>query len=468
MGNLTFGVITYLWIQSLFPNIYFAAHAYFAHGLFLIRPSSWSRSILFPLLLSCAALSGYIFIPIIYILFGLFFAWDLFSKSYSDYRKQFTSLTLLISLTGYFVWEAKDWAGQSASLLGWPIHFGWQYYFLNEGILALGFLFFLFSLSLKKVNRASISYGLMFLVGQLFLIFTHDTDFSIKTTLFLHLLLILPATTGFIWCWNKLKKTAGLNWWLLGIPFGYFCCLNMVQIGYFCATSYSPRDLNEQFTLRKMQHLPFNEKILFIEPDAEKAAVSGHLIYMDFRPYRKDAYLPANERFIADNFFSSEKSRAKLEERKIKVIFTSNKLTEIRPYSNDLVTLPKTNFKQWQIWNSDPQNKISYQISELVISSKNHLVDSALVSPIHLSKGTYQISAKIAGYVKEGNGHISLLGAQKLIIIPPATYSRPTIFTNIFTVTEPDWEGLLGFGLGGWSVGKGSIQLQDLVIEQLA
>ena len=449
------------------PQYLFVSSCLFSAWLFFNTKDSWIRSLFFSLLLASAILAGYVLVPVTLLIFVLLTALDLFSSpTKSNYKKSFFSLILFVGLCGYFIWEAKGWSGTSAALLGWPKHYGWGYLILSELVLLLGCFLALFNLKAKKWNCLSFSYSLLVIPTLFVLFISHDFDIALKALLFLRLLLILPATVGFVSCWSRLKQRALLRWSLLIIPLSYLCCLSLISIGFLCANSYVLRDNYEKHMLRKMQKLAFDARILFAEPDMEKAAVSGHLVYMDFSGFRSDAYLPSKERSKALEFFHLSKSSLKLEDKKINAIYTNHNLVKSLGKPVQINSLSR--LKEWQLWDSNPQSKISYKTTKRSINSGAHLVDAALITPLQLSEGTYQIFVKIKGKVEEGSAHLSLHGVQKLITIPTANYDKPAEFSAIFTVGAHGFNGVLAFGLGGWSSGRGSIQLNNLVINKFS
>ncbi|MCE0723361.1 hypothetical protein [Legionella resiliens] len=431
-------------------------------------PPSLLRSILYSLLLSSAALSGFLFALIIFITFFLYWIWDCW-KYYSTSKYQITSLVLFLCATSYFILEAKNWAGYSKLLGLWP-RTGWSYFLLSEGILFLGMLMFFIAYRRKKWTQLAMSYAIPFAAALLMLMIAKDTDLASKSAFFIHSVSIVIAVMGYTWAWNKLGNFNLLKWLLFITPLAYFCCLSFILIGFYFAHSYIPYSQNETAELEKMQELPFGLRILFKEPDQQRAALSGHLVYMDFKPYRKDAYLPENERVKANIFFSKED--IDLKNKKINAIFSNNELIIISPTSSSIKPLTLSQLTNWQAWQNKSKKselKVAFDISTLAIKSTKQLVDAALIIPLTLPEGVYQISAKVMGQVTAGSGHISLHGLKKLINIPVGNYNKPTKFSTIFQIIEkPKSRYVLAFGLGGWTQGRGHIQLKDVVIEELS
>ncbi|HHT0592301.1 TPA: hypothetical protein ACTXXA_000904 [Legionella anisa] len=432
-------------------------------------PPSLLRSFLYPLLLSSAALSGFLFSPITFITFFLYWMWDCRKYYGTSKYHQITPLVLFLCSTGYFIWQAKNWAGHSELLALWP-RSGWPYFLLSEGILLLGILLFFISYREKKWTQLAMSYSIPFTAGLFMLMISKDTDLVSKSAFLIHSLSIIIAVMGYTWAWSKLGNFNLLKWLLFIAPMAYFCCLSSILIGFYFAHSYIPYSQNETAELEKMQKLPFDLRILFKDPDQQRAALSGHLVYMDFKPYRKDAYLPENERVKANIFFDKEKIH--IGNKKIDAIFSNNELIVIPPSSHPIKQLTLSQLTNWQAWQNKSKKselKVTFDISTLNIKSIKHLVDAALIIPLTLPEGVYQISAKVSGQVMVGSGHISLHGLKKLINIPVGSYNKPTKFSTIFQIVKkPKNRYILAFGLGGWTQGQGHIQLKDVVIEKLS
>ncbi|MGM9452443.1 hypothetical protein ACTAZI_03815 [Legionella bozemanae] len=475
MGNLLYiKNLANFWMEDpltysvYLPQYLFVSCCIIGSWIVYNLPPSLLRIVLYPLLLSSAALSGFILVPIIFITFFLYWIWD-YRKSYSTSKYQIISLILFLCSTSYFIWQAKKWSGHSELLGLWPLH-GLQYFLLSEGILFLGVLLFFISFRGKRWTQLGISYAIPFAAGSLMLIFSKDIDFAIKSAFFIHSVSIVIAVMGYTWAWNKLGNLNLLKWLLFITPLAYFCCLSSILIGFYFAHSYIPYSQNEAAELKKMQELPFDLRILFKEPDQQRAALSGHLVYMDFKLYRKDAYLPENERIKANIFFDKEKIH--IGNKKIDAIFSNNELIVIPPSSHPIQPLTLSQLTNWQAWQNKSKKsevKVTFDISTLNIKSIKHLVDAALIIPLTLPEGVYQISAKVRGKVVAGSGHISLHGLKKLINIPVGSYNKPTKFSTIFQIVKnPNNRYILAFGLGGWAQGQGHIQLKDVVIEKLS
>lgn len=417
--------------------------------------------------MSSAALSGFILTPIIFITFLLYWIWD-YRKSYSTPKYQIIALILFLGSTSYFIWQAKKWSGHSVLLGLWPLH-GLHYFILSEFILFLGVLLFFISLRGKRWTQLGISYAIPFAAAVLVLIISEDEDFAIKSAFLIHTLSIVVSIIGYTWIWSKLGNRNSLKW-LLVTPLAYFCSLSSVLIGFYMVHSYIPYSKNERIVLKKMQKLPFNSIILFKDSDMQRAALSGHLVYMDFKPYRKDAYLPENERIKANIFFNKE--NIELKNKKINAIFSNNELIVMPPTSSSIKPITLSQLTKWQPWQSPfikSGLKVSFDTSTLGIKSTKHLVDAALIIPVTLPVGVYQISAEVTGQVVAGSGHISLHGLKKLINIPVGSYTKPTKFSTIVQINDKTKNKyFLSFGLGGWAQGRGHIQLNDILIRKLS
>ncbi len=126
----------------------------------------------------------------------------------------------------------------------------------------------------------------------------------------------------------------------------------------------------------------------------------------------------------------------------------------------------------WKPWHGLPENhesEVQKKLNPPRITS-HRWVDSGFISPVRLDPGIYRLTATISGRVEGPDpspGHVSLHGIRELLKIPAGVYKDATRFSTIFRVPAGGFEGHLSFGLGGWGVGRGSLQLNSLQIERL-
>lgn len=455
-----------VWVDSpLISFLYLPQHLFsclciFSAWLLFNSPLGRIRPFLYLILLVAAVLTSYILAPLAVFIFLGFIVLEIVRASpLKDKFNVLMALILFIALAGYFIYEAKTWSESSAPLFGWPIHMGWGYILFSEAPLLLGCLFSYSFFKEQTSFSLKLSYGFLCLAALFFLLISHDTDMKIKIALFLRLLLIFPAIAGYTWCWQKLDSFR-LKTICFLLPLAYFSALSIITFGFVCTESFILRDINEVVLLKKMQRLPFNDKILFLNPNMEKAAVSGHLVFMDFRPYREDAYLPARQRAEASHFFAV--SFPPLQKKGIKAIFSQNVLISDFIFYNE--KLPSLTKKTWKLWINAPVLHLSASNPHTrYLDSSEQLIDAAFYTFLKLSPGYYQVTAEIQGHISEGNAHLSLMGFKKLITIPPGKYSA-TKLVNTFFIDKPGFIGNIAFGLGGWELGRGKIQLTGLEI----
>ncbi len=305
---------------------------------------TFSSRLMIIILLSSSILSCYIIAPLSFVFLLAFLGYDWLS-SFQKRKGLFIILLLFILITLPFFLESVFATRGDIGFT--PIFPSWKTlgYLLLSGGPIIFFSFFAYFYLRKQneidshslnSNRKSIStsrfayltYALLIFVS-LCSFFISNLDIQIKNSFFLRIMLVPLATAGFVWCWTKLKeKTYIGQWFFLGLPCLYSILLSILLTGYFISTAYLPRNLDNEYFLAKMRHLPFDAKILFLDTAQEQAALGGHLVYMNFNLVREGAYLPHHDQQQVIEFFDalSKNPKAKLHFNVAATVTTSTNL----------------------------------------------------------------------------------------------------------------------------------------------
>ncbi len=299
------------------PQHIFAVISAISAWLYLTDSIKLSRKLLLQLVVYIAGLfSSFVLAPFIFsLIWGLlFFQIVLIDPVYKKglpvkrphifYFASYALLLLAISLP--FLLEVKDWGGGSGIITMYKIESikSEFYTFLSIGIIFALSLISLIAFKKRSLNVSWLTYSLQVAVVFLFFMFVKFPDSFLKTSLFLHFLLIPFATLGFyktiVWISRILGNGSKI---LLFFLLGYFVSISLVETSYYISSAYSRRNRSEVEVLRYIHKLPFDDSVWIEQPNQNLAAACARKVYMDFAGYRGDAYLPITERSQAKHFF---------------------------------------------------------------------------------------------------------------------------------------------------------------------
>ncbi len=459
------------------------------------------KLVLLNILIAGGCLCSYILAPIFLIVYAAIIFYLIitnFKKTKKNILKITFSTIIFLSAIFPILLQASQWSSseEKPAFFDFQALKGWYIVIISTGpiglLTILGLVIVL--LSYRKIETKWWLYLLLVLFPILCLILFRIPDFGLNTTLLLRFISVPVACLGinFLYIRFRLKfVSVGL------IISAYIVLINSIYFGHIIVSAYQPRTENEKSLISSLREIPKDKTIFIATPNQELAAVSGHLVYMDFRGYRNDSYLPYFQRDAAANYFS----KSKLQDFDINnidnIVISGNESDYIvneninisyfdvvapivseseryRVYRSDHeskkiqqnLVFSKNSLK-WEFWSSSKD--VANDITKLTISSEGKPVDAALLAPITLEQGTYIIEASISGVIvgpETGAAHISLHGKEKLISIVSGNYELQT-FTKILTVGKEGFNGSISIGLGGWSTGSGHLTINDLKINKL-
>ena len=394
-----------------------------------------------------------------------------------------------------FGWIAYRW-GQGSERVGLDFVFdveGWMTQLIAIGPFAALFLVGLGMAWLKGSEWRSLI--VLLLPGLAFLCAVPHMDIALKSTMFIRLLGVLFAALPLAWLIEQ-KRTRARDVLLAGVA---LCFLHASYFSsqltvFLLKSAYNKWDPSLARLVRSLQDLPFAPAVEISPPNQELAALSGHLVFMDFTPFRAGGYLPTEQiatfkrpldllaRLASGVCPDSQAEADKNANNPLLLGTAANRLlapgqdrAEAIGYvllsssrellCNGFQAVDSQPFdllpQGWAPWPGPLANVTLDPNSFTVASTK--LVDAGLVKTLRLTAGRYHIVLKVSGKVTgpaSGAAHLSILGKSKLISIPPGEYDS-TLFEAPFESSIPISE-TLAFGLGGWALGAGTLRLEGL------
>jgi len=323
-------------------------------------------------------------------------------------------------------------------------------------------------------------------------------------------LLVPLAGRGFLRVERLARYTLGPRATLVaGAVLGYLCLNGLTLTGHYLCGAYLLRPGTERALVRLLRSLPPGAPVWIEEPDQSLAAEAGRVVWMDFGTMRPGAYLPLGQRERRRAVFPGAPTSfaGKLDRLKQVQQTGSVAVLPLVPWKNLLGLLrpPVLVETPWHVAvdlrRPLPDNVVRRLTSlgtvrglavidgrsltwagssavrpGVVVASApprisaSDLVDLSLTAPVKLAPGWYRVTAQVSGEVDGvgyGPGQVSLVGLTKLIAVPAGRYPPGTRFEDYFSIGPAGYAGLLGFGLGGWTAGKGTLELEGLWIERL-
>lgn len=453
------------------------------------------------LLIAGGSLSSFILAPIQMAVFGV---WTVFTvlklrnRIRTDRAMQW-SIGLGFASTCAIVLpvmlEARRWAGMEGTTI---ISYEWQakevwYTVLSAGIilpLATAMPWVAGLRSLFTFRTAC--YVTIFAVcAPLCLIKTPATgiDQWLKIELLFRFLMLAPAMTTLALLIERAPHRGSLGALGLRAAVGYCALIGIPLTMGYIAKSYQRNSADLRALISYAGKLPFDQRMALPKSDQFLAGMTGHMVTMDMAGPRPDRYLPADDRLAAAKFFHNEAIRNF--SSRDELIVLSKSWPEHVLYDLQLDRAPCEEFGDWLVyegggesgsasveeievpigpnWQVFGASKAEVSTSPLGVKS-NDLVDTALITPLHLGPGCYRITIEIAGKIQgdaPDGAHLSLLGVEKLISIPVGDYSNGLTMRKHIVVKSTPLTGHLAFGLGGWCRAKGEVVMKSLKIEEL-
>lgn len=467
-----------LWVDDPITSFIFVPQHFFA---VLCVVAAWVigqaqakielRFVMQLILLMAGSLSSLILAPLIQLVFLFLLLTNIIEirrqKQPVNYLAILLPLIIYASVVLYFILQAKGWAHHNE-----PIYFGiktslrdWYFLILEFGyfipLLILGFLY----IKTTKNKAVWLSYSFLSVIALFYLLFVYYPDSDIKTTCWLRYVLIPIAIAGLAYLYERIKQIPVLVYATIVFPLLFFTLLDVMTVGFFISSAYQKNDPAIEQVEMDMQHVPFKHIVLMIDSNEDIAAISGHLVYMDMRKYRDDAYLPASQAIIANNFFLLPLQQQIAYNSKISNFYFDGYVVNTSSLALEQKTDLTLKDFNWKLWGNKKTIISSNKRNDVFIKS-NILTDNALLAPIHLNYGLYHVTVTVTGYVT-GQAHVSLFAERKLINIPAGNYLKPTTFQTTFMINQKNYAGLLAFGLGGWGEGAGDIKLRNLQISSV-
>ncbi len=265
------------------------------------------------LLLSCGGLCSYILAPVGLVIFSLFSLLNLSEAIKLKKVRWFIIATMFYLLTTFpFIYAAKKWAG-GYSVLEFSMlsfHDGWQYFALDIGVLLVYLLSGMFLLVKNLKQKVYLSYLLLLIAVQPFLLFIHYPDSMLKTSLYLRIVMVPIACMGFVHLYTKLKDRHVLALYFVCIfPFLYSILLSFITINFFISMAFIPMSKEKRAIISVMRSMPENSYLYLPNHDSSLAALSGHLVYLNPYSVRPDGYLPSRDRADARLIVSNLESK---------------------------------------------------------------------------------------------------------------------------------------------------------------
>lgn len=340
------------------------------------------------------------------------------------------------------------------------------------------------------------SFIVLFIPGLAFLCAVPHMEIAMKSAMFVRLMGVLVGVLPVAWLIEQ-SRTRSRDVLLFGVALiflhaTYFSSQLTITLLKSAYVKWDPQLAN---LVRSLQDLPFSSEVRISPPNQELAALSGHLVFMDFTPIRPGGYLPAQQ---LSSFKSSFDSLARLASgvcpaSKAEAAPNANKPLLLGPAAKRLLA-PRQDraealgyvllssldelqcggykgvdaqpfdltARDWAPW-PGPLPGVTLDSQSVTVSSTK-MVDASLVKPLRLPAGRYRIRFQLSGTLTgapTGAAHLSILGKSKLINIPPGEY-QSTVFEAPFESSTPISE-TLAFGLGGWALGSGTLRLEGLI-----
>lgn len=462
------GSVTKYWIEDFFtiyiyiPQYVFGCACILASYYVFYQNQHQQKLLNVIILCSAACLTSFFYVFFIYawvasiLLISFYQEDDLSIINFRHIVLKFLFVFLL--LTAPFLLQAKLWSGSTkiSTFANFNIYQSliWIFPYILMAFFGL--------IKLKNIGNYGRIYILMMVLCFLNLIFVLDTDFGLKLLVLLKFILILPATLGIISIYQVVQKHIQMKI-LLSIYFLYFCLLSVFLISSYVIGSYRHLSPDLAKILSEVKHIDFNKKILMLNSDQELAAMLARPVYMNFRLYREDAYLPFDQRSKIAQFFEQ-----------YGFIDTSTHFSYLiwKDMGSYHLFESLKNFKRVNILENlkrdiaqiNKKFKSSDETFELNLRDLN---DVKIIEPLELQNGLYLLRFNITGEVKNGDVYVSIHEVNKTVNIQKGVYSSQD-FVQYFYVEKNQDQQNLTFSFVGSEKGQGYLIFNKIELIQLS
>jgi hypothetical protein len=317
-----------VWADETFISLIFAPQHMFAAICALALPcivlSQESRRLAARVALAggitvAAALSSLILLPVVCLTFALVCllaaARTAVQDQASTNRLRQPLLILLVGVVSAspllpFVWEAMGWlGGGDGALFQLPsAHTGWlaiaAAFGLSLPLAFAGLSYAIADFSDRNGGRTAFvtestpwlivaCIGLM-LIGLIFIAFARYPDAAIKSTLFLRIAVVPLAVLGLVRLHDAIRPA---NRTMVATTFGTVCgvlsMMNFTSPVYYVKSAWRTQDTEIASLVDFLRNQPRTTRIAALGHDQILAALTNRPLAFDFRPHRKDMYVPA-------------------------------------------------------------------------------------------------------------------------------------------------------------------------------
>jgi hypothetical protein len=412
------------------------------------------------------------------------------------------------ALTVPHLLQAWRWAGvEKATSIGLP-DANWDVLALQAGPSLVFLIIGLFRLKGSWRDPRYTMFVLMWLSALVLWLLVQSPDASLKQDLAMRTFTAPLAALGFGWAWEMCGRRSAARSAL--VLFGCLLPASQVllEIGYFAASARLPLAPPDRELLQSVHNTDARTVIFLPSPDQNLAALTERLVLMDFSGLNNDAYLPPEHREEVRRFFAAvaapdtEPVVAAVRQSQMALVGAQavDLSMAIKALCRDTLVVRTAADRQlldfrgctpdrglsierklvaslqslsWRTWGSLPPGAFAGQMesghSKRLLVESPLLGDFGLIAPLQLNRGLYKVRALVSGRVDgpaTGAAHLSLHGAKKIISIESGDYATGRELNAGLELKE-DFTGGFIFGLGGWSNGRGRLELSELTIEKV-